>query len=230
MSSRGVSTAETRRGFGLSSREWKAVSGAAALVLVNVAVMAAFSLTPLAIVNSYLFAVPIVGVLVYGAGLYAGERIAEGGVEQGNVGRAVLGMGVLQLAFGLFGAGVLSGVAVASRVQILAATGVGTAALIALVAAYVFARSKSFDSWRRYGNGAFLLGVLLVAVGTIVRPVLLAAFVFIFLGFVLRLGWEIWRVRETNRSAALSAIGVYVAIMGVFVHLLQVVIRLWGRE
>ena len=224
------STAETRRGFGLSTRELAAVSGAVALVIANIVVMAAFALTPLAIVNSYLFAVPIIGVLIYGAALFVGERIAERGVIHGNVLYAVAGTAILQLAFGLFGAGVLSWVPPASQVSILAITGIATAGIIFLVAAYVFARSKEFDSWGRYGNMAFLGGVLLVAVGTIVTPVLLVAFVFIFLGFVLRLGWEIWRVRETDRSASLAAIGIYIAIMGVFVHVLQIAVRTWMQD
>ncbi len=224
------STAETRRGFGISTRELAAVSGAAGLVVANVLLMAAFALTPLAVVNRYLFAVPIIGVLVYGAALFVGERIAERGVMGGNVLYAVVGMGVLQFAFALFGAGVLSWVPPASQVTVLAITGIGTAALIVLVAAYVFARSIDFDHWGRYGNFAFLGGILLVAVGTLATPVLLVAFVFIFVGFVLRLGWEIWRIRETDRSASLAAIGMYVAIMGVFVHVLQVAVRMWMQD
>ncbi len=57
---------ETERGFGLSSREVQVIGGASALMTITVALMYVFAMTPLAVVNDYLFAAPILGVIVYG--------------------------------------------------------------------------------------------------------------------------------------------------------------------
>ncbi|MFC6719353.1 hypothetical protein ACFQGT_03560 [Natrialbaceae archaeon GCM10025810] len=223
--------AETERGFGLSSREARVIGGASALMALNVLLMYVFVETPLAAVNDYLFSVPILGVIVYGAAITGGELVAERGVRNGDLGIAFVGTVVLQLAFGVFGAGVLSFAPRGSHLEILAITAVVTALLTALIAGYVFARSKSFESWGRYATYSFLGGLVAVLIGTFVAPVLLAGFVLIFLGFLLRLGYEIWQVRdERNASVGVQTIGVYVAVAGVFVHVLQLAIRAFARE
>lgn len=219
-------------GFGLSGREYRVIGGASGLLVVTIALMYAFAMTPLAAVNRQLFAYPIVGVLVYGAAIVGGELVAERGVERGDLGIATIGTVILALAFAIFGAGVL-GVAPADlRLEIIGITAIVTVAVTALIAAYVYGRRTSFASWGRYANVSFLGGVGAIAVGTFVlSELLLVGFVLIFLGFLLRLGWEIWRLREEAvDSTALQAIGVYVAIAGVFVHVLQLVVRYVLRE
>ncbi|MFC3960184.1 hypothetical protein [Halovivax cerinus] len=214
-------------GFGLSSRDVRVISGATGLLVVTIAVMYAMATTPLAALNRQLFAYPIVGVLVYGVAIGGGEYVAERGVERGDLGIAALGTGILILAFGIFGAGVLAIAPLDLRVEILAISAAVTAILTALVATYVYGRAKSFASWGTYATYAFLGGIGAIAIGTFVLPeLLLVGFGLVFLGFMLRLGWEIWRVRE-NRTASttIQAIGVYVAIAGVFVHVLQLVLR-----
>lgn len=222
---------ETGRGFGLSSREARVIGGASVLMAINVALMAAVAETPLAAINDTLFQAPIVGVIVYGVAITGGELIAERGVEGGNFGIAFVGMVLLQLAFGVFGAGVLSFVPADSRLTILGVTAVIVAILTALVSGYVYARSKSFDHWGSYANYSFIGGVVAIAIGTFFAPVLPVGFVLIFLGFILRLGWEIWRLRDRrDMSVGVQTIGVYVAVAGVFVHVLQLVIRFFARE
>ena len=223
---------ETGRGFGVSTREMKVISGASALMAINVLLMYVLSVTPLAVVNEFLFAVPIIGVLVYGAAIMVGELIAERGVKGGNLGTAFVGMVILQLAFGVFGAGVLSFAPPDSRLFVLGVTAIVVAVVTAVLSTYVYARSKDFDRWGTAANFSFLGGVVAIAIGTFVPILLLVGFVLIFLGFLLRLGWEIWRVREHRRaSVALQTIGVYIAVAGVFVHVLQLVLRyLVSRE
>ncbi|SFS40071.1 hypothetical protein [Halostagnicola kamekurae] len=222
---------ETGRGFGLSSREARVIGGASALMAINVALMAAVAETPLAAINDTLFQVPIIGVIVYGAAITGGELIAERGVEGGDTGIAVAGMVILQLAFGVFGAGILSFVPSDSRLAVLGVTAVIVAILTAIVSGYVYARSKSFDHWGSYATYSFIGGVIAIAIGTFVAPVLLVGVVLIFLGFILRLGWEIWRLRDRRDiSVGVQTIGVYVAVAGVFVHVLQLVIRFFARE
>ncbi len=223
---------ETRRGLLLSTREWKVVFIATALLVINVALMYVLATTPLAALNAALFATPILGALVYGAALLVGQWIAERGVTNGNGPLAFVGLVILQGAFGTFGAGVLSFAPPDLRVTALAITAAVTGALTFLIAVYIYARSKSFDRWSTFSTVSFLLGIVAIAVGTFVAPVLLlAGFVLVFAGFLFRLGWEIWRVRERrDLSASLAAIGVYIAVMGVFVHVLQIVLRLLARR
>ena len=217
---------ETGRGFGVSTREMKVISGASALMAINVLLMYVLAVTPLAVVNEFLFAVPIIGVLVYGAAIMVGELIAERGVKGGNLGTAFVGMVILQLAFGVFGAGVLSFAPPDSRLVVLGVTAIVVAIVTAALTTYVYARSKDFDRWGTAANFSFLGGIVAIAIGTVVPALLLVGFVLIFLGFLLRLGWEIWRVREHRRaSVALQTIGVYIAVAGVFVHVLQLVMR-----
>ncbi|RQG89275.1 hypothetical protein EA462_11435 [Natrarchaeobius halalkaliphilus] len=218
---------ETGRGFGLSSREARVIGGASALMAINVALMYVFVSTPLAVVNDYLFAAPILGVLVYGAAIMVGELIAERGVTSGDMGVAFAGVALLQLAFGVFGAGVISFAPAEAHLTILGLTAAVTAVATAIISGYVYARSTTFEHWGRFANLAFIGGVVVIAIGTFVLPALLAVgFVFIFLGFLLRLGYEIWQVRDRrDASATLQTIGVYIAVAGVFVHILQLVMR-----
>ncbi|ELY45043.1 hypothetical protein [Natronorubrum sulfidifaciens] len=218
---------ETGRGFGLSSREVQVIGGATGLMAITVALMYVFAATPLAVVNDYLFAFPIVGVLVYGAAIMGGELIAERGVTNGDMGVAFIGMVVLQLAFGIFGAGIISFVPQETQLLVLGITAVVTALLTALISGYIYARSKTFEHWGQFANYAFLGGIGVILVGTFVLQVLLlVGFVLIFLGFLLRLGYEIWQVRDRrNASVGLQTIGVYIAVAGVFVHVLQLVMR-----
>lgn len=227
-----TTSAETTRGLLLSAREWKVVGLATALMLLNVLLIYAVVTTPLAVVNRYLFSAPIVGVIAYGAALMAGEWIAERGIENGSSALAFGGMALLQLAFGTFGAGVLSLLPRELHVPAITITAAVTAAVTLLLATYVYARSKDFDSWSTYANVAFLGGIVAIGIGTFVLPVLLVVgFALVFAGFLLRLGWEIWRVREQpGMPVSLQAIGVYIAVMGVFVHVLQIVVRVLARR
>ncbi|MFC4990231.1 hypothetical protein [Saliphagus infecundisoli] len=219
---------DTGRGFG--SREAAVIGGASVLMAVNVAVMYLVVATPLAALNDALFAYPIVGVLVYGAAITVGQMIAERGISGDSTGLALVGTVVLQLAFGVFGAGVLRFAPRDAQLPILGVTAIVVALLTAVIAGYVYVRSKSFESWGSYANYAFIGGIVAVAIGTFVPPVLLAGFVLIFLGFMLRLGWEIWKVRDRRGSVALQTIGVYIAVAGVFVHVLQLVMRVLARR
>ncbi|THE63895.1 hypothetical protein D8Y22_16370 [Salinadaptatus halalkaliphilus] len=219
---------ETDRGFGLSSREVQVIGGASVLMAINVAVMYVFASIPqLAAINATLFSMPIIGVIVYGAAIMGGELVAERGIEGGDMGIAFLGMLVLQLAFGIFGAGILAVAPAALQLEILGLTAVVVALVTAVISGYVYARSTTFEHWGRFANVSFIGGVVVIAVGSFVlAQLLLVGFVLIFLGFLLRLGYEIWQVRDDrDASIGLQTIGVYIAVAGVFVHVLQLVMR-----
>lgn len=85
----------------------------------------------------------------------------------------------------------------------------------------------SFERWQLYSWVCFGAGFLVGAVGFFVTPtIMLAAGALFLLGFVVDLTYEIWAVRESKYDSDLrSAIGIYIAVMGVFIHILQLVLR-----
>ena len=205
---------------------------ATALIATNVVLMYLVASTPLSALNDLLFSVPILGLLVYGAALTGGNMLAERGLEGDSMTMAALGTGLLQGAYALFGGGILSAIAADLRAVALAVTLAVTLGLTVGIAGYVYLRDRSFDRWGRWSLGAFIVGALLVAVGSAVPVVLVGGFAFIFLGFTLRLGYEIWQVKATySPERSLNhALGIYVAFTGVFVHVLQLVARQFLRD
>ncbi|AEN07072.1 hypothetical protein [Halolamina sp.] len=222
----------TDRGFLLATREWQAIGGAAGLMLLNVLVMYAVAASPLAGLNQLLFSIPIVGALVYGLFIAAGEIVAEKGFKQNSIGLAMAGVVVLELAFGLFGGGILAYLQVGARGTALAITGGITVLMTAAIGTYIYARSGTqFDHYGTWSTYAFLAGLVAILVGSFVQVVLLLGFVCIFLGFLFRLGYEMWEIRENRgRTASMQAVGLYVAVAGVFVHVLQLVVRMLIRR
>lgn len=200
---------------------------AAALIALNVLLMAVVAMTPLAAINDLIFGVaPIVGLLVFGAALTGGNYFAEKGLESGDMGTAYAGIALLQAAYGIFGGGIVATVGSQSaRAVLLGVTLAITVAMTTGVAAYVYVRDKNYSHWNKWSLGAFLIGVVLVLVGSFFTPVLIGGFIFIFAGFTLRLGYEIWRVRDDYRGdqPLIHSLGIYVAFTGVFVHVLQIV-------
>ncbi|MFT4885295.1 MAG: hypothetical protein ACI8U4_002817 [Natronomonas sp.] len=200
---------------------------AAALIGLNVLLMAVVAMTPLAAINDLIFGIaPIVGLLVFGAVLTGGNYLAEKGLESGEMGTAYAGIALLQAAYGVFGGGIVATVGSQSaRAVLLGVTLAITVAMTTGVAAYVYVRDKNYSHWNRWSLGAFVVGMVLVLVGTFFTPVLIGGFVFIFAGFTLRLGYEIWRVRDDYRGdqPLIHSLGIYVAFTGVFVHVLQIV-------
>ncbi|MDZ7745657.1 MAG: hypothetical protein U5K28_03705 [Halobacteriales archaeon] len=223
---------QTTNSFLLATREWQAIGGAAGLMALNVILMYVVTFTPLAGINRLVFAVPIVGSLVYGAVITVGELLAERGFKNNTTPLALVGVLLLETGFALFGGGVLSFVAVDARVLVLGVTGVITTAMTAGIGIYVYARSETdFDHYGRIATGAFLVGLVAILAGSFVSAALLVGFAAILIGFLFRLGYEMWEIRENRgRNVPMQAIGLYVAVAGVFVHILQLVIRALARR
>lgn len=222
----------TDRGFLLATREWQAIGGATGLMLLNVLVMYAVAASPLAGVNQLLFGFPLVGTVIYGAFIAGGEILAEKGFKGNSMGMALAGVVVLELAFGLFGGGVLGFVSTDARVAALAVTGLVVFLMTAGIGTYVYARSGTqFDHYGTWSTYAFLAGLVAVLIGSFAAPVLLAGFVCILVGFLLRLGYEMWEIRENHsRGPSMQAVGLYVAVAGVFVHVLQIAVRMLAER
>lgn len=205
---------------------------AAALIAVNIVLMYLVAMTPLAALSRLAFSAPIIGLLVFGAALTAGNHLAERGLENGEMAMAFGGTALLEVTYGVLGGGILAAIAQSSRLLALGATLVITVAMTTGIAAYVYIRGGTYDHWNTWSLGAFVIGAVLVLVGTFVTPVLLGGFLFIFAGFTLRLGYEIWKVRDrySPDRALVHALGIYVAFTGVFIHVLQIVVRMFARR
>ena len=227
-----METAYGRRSRTVAPKFRAVAPPAAALIGVNVVLMYLVASTPLSAINDLVFSVPILGLIIYGAALTGGSMLAERGLEGGSMTMAALGTGLLQGAYALFGGGILSMIAADLRAVALAVTLVITLGMTVGLAGYVYLRNREFDHWGRWSLGAFIIGAVLVAVGSVFTVVLIGGFAFIFLGFTFRLGYEIWQVKATySPERSLNhALGIYVAFTGVFVHVLQLVARQFFRE
>ena len=110
------------------------------------------------------------------------------------------------------------------RIPAIGISTVITAAISSAVALYVFNTDRSFESWQRYAFFFVIGGFGLGGVGffTGMSLLMLAAGLVSFASFVADLTYEIWAVRENRYASDLrNAIGIYVAVMGVLVHVLM---------
>ncbi len=210
----------------------KSTGIAAALILLNIAVIGALGLfSASTTLLNLLFSVPIVGVLVYGAVISAGAYLSERGVRKDNLSLAGGGVVLLQLGYGLFGGGIL-GAAVNPALYpvVLGVTAVVTLVVALGAAALVFFTNRDFSRWRSYAGYAFLglLGTALI--GSLAAPVLIVAFLLAFVGFFMLLVYEIWATTQRPEHVVRNGIAVYTAFMGLFVHVLQLVIREYLRR
>jgi hypothetical protein len=199
-----------------------------ALVALNILLMFVLSYTPAASIGAMLFSNFFIGIVVFAGTVGGGFWLGSTGIERSNFPLAGLGVTLTQAGYGLFGATVLGMAAPELRVPALGITTVVTAVITAAVTLVVFRTDRSFAGWQRYAGGCFIGGIAVGAIGFFVSPVLLVvASLLFFLGFVVDLTYEIWAVRENRYASDLrNALGIYVAVMGVFVHVLQWVLRI----
>ena len=205
----------------------KSLGIATALIILNIALMWVFAFTPLSALNDILFDVFIVGVIVYGAMLTIGLWLAKKGIRNKNNGQAIGGTALIQIAYGLFGAGILSMVLAPSTQAIaLAITGVITTLIAILSGLLVFGTSHDFSSWGKYANYIFIgvLGISLV--GSFSAQFVILAFFLALIGFIVYLIHQIYVTKTRPNTPFLNGIGLYTAYMGVFVEILQLVIRM----
>jgi hypothetical protein len=210
----------------------KSLGIATALILLNIAVMWIFAFTPLSALNNLLFdTFFLLGVVVYGAMLTGGLWLAKKGIKNQNNGFAIGGTALIQVAYGLFGAGILSMVlAPSTQAVALAITGVITTLIAVFSGLLVFGTSHDFSSWGKYANYIFL-GVLGISfVGSFSEALIILAFGLALLGFIVYLIHQIYVTKTRPNTPFLNGIGLYTAYMGVFVEILQLVVRMLADE
>ncbi|MFB6241514.1 MAG: Bax inhibitor-1 family protein [Candidatus Nanosalina sp.] len=214
----------------IESDELKSITLSAGLVLLNVAFMAVFALTPAKNFTNFVFQIPLVGVIVFGAMITGGVYLAKRGIRNDNSSTAIGGTAVLQAAYAIFGAGIIGFLPLAAQATALAITAVITTVIALLSGLLVYGTDHDFSSWRKYSNYMFM-GVLLFALlGTFAPAVVLIAFVLALLGFITYLVYEIWEMKQRPAKVYMNSIGIYVAFMGVFVQILQIVVEMYLEE
>jgi len=201
---------------------------ATALVVLNIVLMLALAYTPVSSIARLLFSNFFIGIATFVITVGGGFWVANKGIQSGSFPLAGVGVTLIQAGYGLFGAAILTSFAQSGLwIPALAITAVITGLITAVVALVVFKTDHSFANWQKYSWGFFIGGFALGAAGYFISPMLmLVAGVLFFLGFVVDLTYEIWAVKANQYASDLrNAIGIYVAVMGVFVHVLQLVLR-----
>jgi len=207
----------------------KIIAIASGLVAVNILLMLAMSYVPPIVgLSAILFGNVFVGMAVFAITVGGGFWISSKGTESGNLPLAGAGVSLTQLGYGLFGALILGVAPAALRLPAIGISVVLTAIVTAIITFVVFNTDRNFSSWQSYSFYCFIAGFAVVAVGYFTTPLVMAMGGFIFfVAFVVDLTYEIWAVKANRYASDLrNAIGIYVAVMGVFIHILQWVIRI----
>ena len=211
----------------------KSLGIASGLVLLNVAVMWIFAFTPLNLVNQLLFgSFFFLGVIFYGLMLSGGVWIAKKGVRKENIGMAVGGTTLIQIAYGLFGAGALGLLPLDLQTVALLITGAITTSIALLSGILVFGTDHNFSKWGEYANYLFFgdFGISFIGSFSIASPLTLLAFGLALIGFIVYLVHQIYMTKTRPRKPFLNAIGLYTAYMGVFGEILQLVVEMLLRR
>ncbi|WEL23004.1 Bax inhibitor-1 family protein [Candidatus Nanohalovita haloferacivicina] len=210
----------------MKTEELKSIGLSAGLILINIAVMWVFAFTPLSTISNIVFSTFILGVIFYGALLTGGVYLAKKGIRNNQTKQAWLGTAILQITYGIFGAGILGMIGPRTQMIALAATAIITTAITVISGLLVYLTEHDFSSWQRYSNYLFM-GVLGISfIGTFSRGLIIVAFALALAGFLTYLVYEIWDMKQRPSNVYLNGIGIYVAFMGVFVQILQIVIEM----
>lgn len=212
---------------GLSGNETKSIGFGIIMVLANIALMSILSFTPVA---EFLFFLNDINgllvILVYGALLTIGNSLAETGIKEMDTGLAWIGVGMLQFAYGTFGAGLLQNISLQGQLVVLGITAFITTLMAIIAGVIVYRSDKSFAKWQRYSMFSFIGVIASGVVGAFFTPFFVVSFALALFAFVALLVYEIWEMKAHHNNPLLNAIGLYVAYMGVFIHVLQLVLRL----
>lgn len=215
----------------VSTRTGVSMGVATALIIGTLALMWLFRGTVLADFTIWLYrgapAAPYPGLAVFGIVLTGGRYVGLAAAVDERHADALGASAVVAVAYAAFGAGILSLYAPSLHGSALLITAGITAGITLLAAVVVYTTDHSFANWDKYSGMLMLggVGVLFLSSLTGLALFLLVAFGLILLGWIVDLVFEIYMVSSDGRSALANGIGVYIAFMGVFVHILQLVLE-----
>jgi len=207
----------------------KIIGVSTGLIAFNIVLMLALSFVPPAVaLGRLLFGSLFVGMAAFAISVGGGSWVASKGVQRGSLPLAGAGLTLTQAGYGLFGAYILGLASAALRLPAIGIAVVITAAITGVVAYVVYTTDRDFSSWQSYSFYLFIGGIALAAAGYFVfTPLVLLAGLVFFAAFTVSLTYEIWAVKENRYASDLrNAIGIYVAVMGVFVNVLIWVLRI----
>lgn len=202
-----------------------ALSVGAGLMVATIGMMLLTADTVLGGLISTIYSVPIAGVLLFGGIISLGRYLGLKGVRDDKTVMAVLGSAILVFGYGWFGGGILHYYSADLYAPAIAVTGGITVAITLIAATVVYATDRNFEKYDQYSGYCFLGVIVGSLFGTVVPLIYLLSFGLALLGFLLNLVHEIWMTSNKNRPAYANGIGLYVAFAGVFVHILQIVLR-----
>lgn len=215
----------------MSSDMGTSLSVATALFAATVATMFVFADT---VVGELVLAMyswyPIVGVAVMGVGLVAGRHFGMTGFTSDDTALSVAGCGITILTYGAFGGSVLTPYDPSLYIPATLIAAAITLAIALVAGAYVYTRDQSFAHWSKYSMFFFLGGLGAIFIGSFVPGsigalLLLGGFLCFLIGFTVDLVYEIWHMSSANRTPTANGFGLYIAFTGIFVHILQLVLR-----
>lgn len=220
----------------LSKQTVTAIGVASLLIISTIAMMWAFRDTVFATGTIWLYTdapfAPFAGLLVFGIILSAGRYFGLSASMNENYGLALGASAIVAVAYGAFGAGILSLYASDLHVAALGWTAAITVAITLGAATLVYTTDHSFANWGGYASFAMIGGAFAYLIYTIIPSTVfvLLAFGLILLGWIIDLVYEIFMVSDARRKPVANGIGVYIAFMGVFVHILQLVLEFLAND
>jgi hypothetical protein len=209
---------------------YKSLSVAAVMMFLTIGGMLGVAGTQVAEIVPILYAIPVVGVLVFGGAISLGRYLGIKGVKENNNKMAVIGSAILVGAYSIFGGGIMAPFESDIYLPAILITG-GITTLITLIAGtYVMSRDEDLSQWKSYAGLLFMGGIGASIVASFIQSAIIVAFALVTLGFVAELVYEIWESTQSNRPPLVNGIGIYVAFAGVFVHILQLVLRALSEQ
>lgn len=208
------------------SRFYIAISVATVLMVVTIALMFLTANTVIAEAILWLYNVFwFLGVIVMSAFLSAGWYIGLKGIDADNMGLASLGVGLSIVAYGGFGGAILSMYEASLWFGAVLVTSAITVGITILLSAYVFSGERDMSNWMGYSGGLFLVAIVLSLVASFFPPLMIVVLLMVLVAFTLELGFEIWYCSRGGRTPLANGFAIYFAFAGVFVHILQLVLR-----
>lgn len=205
---------------------WTSIFVATTLMIVTIIGILIFADTIFAHAVLWLYSAwAFLGVVVIGAGITIGRWIGIKGMSGERYRLAVVGSLISVFTYSVFGGAVITPYNPDLYIPAIVITG-GITILITIIAAiYVFRTDRNLQFIARYSGASFMVGLVAILFGTFVQPLLILGFALFLLGFLLDLVYEIWMITDGNRTPIANGFGLYIAFAGVFVHILQLVLR-----
>lgn len=211
----------------------KSIAGGMVLIALNFLLVYLFSYTFVPKLVSSMFSSLLVGILVVAGVLTVGGVLAEGGVIFESIPMAFSGLLMLQLMYGALGAKIIS-VLSGGRVVVILVSGLITLSLSMVLGIYVFVTTGDKKKFRTFSRVSFLAAFIFSIVGSFTGLWAILFYPITFLltsiGFVSLLIFKIWRLKSEEDNVIFNAIGLYTAFMGVFLHVLRIVVEYYGRN